>query len=43
MPLWQINMKGGPSMYNDPESLWRLFEKSGCITYYLLYKYLITQ
>jgi len=30
-------------MYNQAESLWYLFETSGCIIYYLLYKRLTNQ
>lgn len=30
-------------MYDQADSLWNLFEKSGCIIYYLLYKMLIAQ
>lgn len=30
-------------MKNEAKNLWHLFETSGCIIYYLLYKMMITQ
>ncbi len=30
-------------MINQAENMWNLFEKSGCIIYYLMYKMIITQ
>lgn len=30
-------------MQNEANNLWQLFESSGCIIYYLLYKMIITQ
>jgi hypothetical protein len=30
-------------MINQAENMWQLFEKSGCIIYYLIYKMIITQ
>ena len=30
-------------MMNPADNLWHLFEQSGCILYYLLYKMFITQ
>lgn len=33
-------IEGWMLMYDDLESLWEMFESSGCIVYYLLYKIL---
>jgi hypothetical protein len=38
-----MRAEGEPMMIAQADLYWQLFETSGCIAYYLLYKMLLTQ